>query len=74
MGAVVKARVPLTQGQKFVMVVGQRSLNTSTSGLSYIGVGGGGGSLLTVGTNGQNTTGTVYTSPDGITWIGRTLP
>jgi hypothetical protein len=53
MGAIVKARVPLTQGQKFVMVVGQRSLNTATSGLAYVGVGGGGGSFFVL--SGSNT-------------------
>jgi hypothetical protein len=53
MGAIVKARVPLTQGQKFTMVVGQRSLNTATSGLSYVGVGGGGGSFFVL--SGSNT-------------------
>jgi len=53
MGAIVKARVPLTQGQKFTMVVGQRSLNTATSGLTYVGVGGGGGSFFVL--SGSNT-------------------
>lgn len=53
MGAIVKARVPLTQGQKFVMVVGQRSLNTAVSGLAYVGVGGGGGSFFVL--SGSNT-------------------
>lgn len=53
MGAIVKARVSLTQGQKFTMVVGQRSLNTNTSGLAYVGVGGGGGSFFVL--SGSNT-------------------
>lgn len=53
MGAIVKARVPLTQGQKFTMVVGQRSLNTAISGLAYVGVGGGGGSFFVL--SGSNT-------------------
>jgi hypothetical protein len=53
MGAIVKGRVPLTQGQKFVMVVGQRSLNTATTGLAYVGVGGGGGSFFVL--SGSNT-------------------
>ena len=53
MGAIVKGIVPLTQGQKFVMVVGQRSLNTATTGLAYIGVGGGGGSFFVL--SGSNT-------------------
>ncbi len=53
MGAIVKARVPLTQGQKFTMVVGQRSSNTATSGLAYVGVGGGGGSFFVL--SGSNT-------------------
>jgi len=53
MGAIVKATIPLTRGQKFVMVVGQRSLNTATSGLSYVGVGGGGGSFFVL--SGSNT-------------------
>jgi hypothetical protein len=53
MGAIVKGRVPLTQGQKFTMVVGQRSLNTATTGLAYIGVGGGGGSFFVL--SGSNT-------------------
>jgi hypothetical protein len=53
MGAIVKGRVPLTQGQKFTMVVGQRSLNTATTGLSYVGVGGGGGSFFVL--SGSNT-------------------
>jgi hypothetical protein len=52
-GAIVKARVPLTQGQKFVMVVGQKSLNTGLSGLAYIGLGGGGGSFFVL--SGSNT-------------------
>ncbi len=45
-GAIIKANVPLTQGQKIIMVVGQRSLNTAISGLAYVGVGGGGGSFF----------------------------
>lgn len=45
-GAIIKGRIGLTQGQKIVMVVGQRSLNTNVSGLSYVGVGGGGGSFF----------------------------
>jgi hypothetical protein len=45
-GAIIRGRVSLTQGQKFVMVVGQRSLNTAASGLAYVGVGGGGGSFF----------------------------
>lgn len=53
MGAIVKARVPLTQGQKFTMVVGQRSLNTATTGLAYVGVGGAGGSFFVL--SGSNT-------------------
>ncbi len=53
MGAIVKARVPLTQGQKFTMVVGQRSSNTATTGLAYVGVGGGGGSFFVL--SGSNT-------------------
>ena len=53
MGSIVKARIPLTLGQKFTMVVGQRSLNTATTGLAYIGVGGGGGSFFVL--SGSNT-------------------
>jgi hypothetical protein len=52
-GAIIKARVPLTQGQKFTMVVGQRSLNTATTDLAYVGVGGGGGSFFVL--SGSNT-------------------
>lgn len=52
-GAIIRANVSLTQGQKILMVVGQRSLNTATSGLSYIGVGGGGGSYFVL--SGSNT-------------------
>ena len=53
MGAIVQARVSLTQGQKFVMVVGQRSLNTGLTGLAYVGVGGAGGSFFVL--SGSNT-------------------
>jgi hypothetical protein len=52
-GAIIKANIPLTQGQKIIMVVGQRSLNTATSGLAYVGVGGGGGSFFVL--SGSNT-------------------
>lgn len=52
-GAIVKVNLSLQKGQKFVMVVGQRSLNTGASGLSYIGVGGGGGTFFVL--SGSNT-------------------
>jgi hypothetical protein len=50
-GAVIKASVPLTQGQKLMMVVGQVSdafgVNVNQYG-SYQGFGGGGGSFVTI--------------------------
>ena len=50
-GAIIKARLPLTQGQKLMMVVGQYvdafGANINQSG-SYMGMGGGGGSFLTL--------------------------
>ena len=50
-GAIIKARVPLTQGQKLMMVVGQYTdalgANINQSG-SYMGLGGGGGSFVTI--------------------------
>lgn len=50
-GAIIKARVPLTQGQKIMMVVGQYTdalgININQSG-SYMGLGGGGGSFVTI--------------------------
>ncbi len=52
-GAIIKGRVPLTQGQKFVMVVGQRSLNATTAATAYNGIGGGGGSFFVL--SGSNT-------------------
>lgn len=52
-GVIIKGRVPLTQGQKFVMVVGQRSLNATTAATSYNGIGGGGGSFFVL--SGSNT-------------------
>jgi len=76
MGAIVKARVPLTQGQKFTMVVGQRSLNTAISGLAYVGVGGGGGSFFVCGSlsgNGSTaTTGSLsrHNAPGGTGSLG----
>lgn len=52
-GAIIKGRVALTQGQKFVMVVGQRSLSATTGATSYNGIGGGGGSFFVL--SGSNT-------------------
>jgi hypothetical protein len=52
-GAIIKGRVPLIQGQKFVMVVGQRSLNATTAATAYNGIGGGGGSFFVL--SGSNT-------------------
>ena len=52
-GAIIKANIPLSQGQKIIMVVGQKSPNTATSGLAYIGLGGGGGSFFVL--SGSNT-------------------
>lgn len=52
-GAIIKGRVSLTQGQKFVMVVGQRSLNATTSATAYNGIGGGGGTYFVL--SGSNT-------------------
>jgi hypothetical protein len=50
-GAVIRARVPLTQGQKIMMVVGQFTdawgANVNQYG-SYQGFGGGGGSFVTI--------------------------
>ncbi len=50
-GAIIRARVPLTQGQKLMMVVGQVSdafgANVNQYG-SYQGFGGGGGSFVTI--------------------------
>jgi hypothetical protein len=50
-GAIIRARVPLTQGQKIMMVVGQFSdawgINVNQYG-SYQGFGGGGGSFVTI--------------------------
>jgi hypothetical protein len=52
-GAIIRARVPLTQGQKLMMVVGQISdafgVNaTLANSNTYQGFGGGGGSFVTV--------------------------
>lgn len=52
-GAIIKANIPLTQGQKIIMVVGQKSANITATGLSYIGIGGGGGSFFVL--SGSNT-------------------
>ena len=52
-GAIIKGRVTLIQGQKFVMVVGQRSLNATTAATAYNGIGGGGGSFFVL--SGSNT-------------------
>jgi hypothetical protein len=50
-GAIIKARVPLTQGQKIMMVVGQYSDGNGVQAASwatYHGYGGGGGSFVTL--------------------------
>jgi hypothetical protein len=50
-GTIIKARVPLTQGQKIMMVVGQYSDGNGTNANSwatYHGYGGGGGSFVTL--------------------------
>lgn len=52
-GAIIKGRVTLIQGQKFAMVVGQRSLNATTAATAYNGIGGGGGSFFVL--SGSNT-------------------
>lgn len=52
-GAIIKGRLILTQGQKFVMVVGQRSSNASTLATSFNGIGGGGGTFFVL--SGSNT-------------------
>lgn len=52
-GAIIKGRTQLTQGQKFVMVVGQRSLNATIAASAFNGIGGGGGSFFVL--SGSNT-------------------
>lgn len=50
-GAVIRARIPLTQGQKLMMVVGQYSDGNgaqANSWATYHGYGGGGGSFVTL--------------------------
>ena len=52
-GAIVKARLDLTQGQKIIIVTGQPGLDSTSGATSYNGIGGGGGTYFVL--SGSNT-------------------